>query len=65
MKKSKEKNQAKDSSQMDLFNLESSSQALPGKELQNSKIISMADHKHQEDVKKFYDIANKLTSHLK
>ncbi len=30
-----------------------------------SKIISLANYQHQLDIKKFYEVANKLTSHLK
>ncbi|MDR3713301.1 MAG: hypothetical protein P4L51_10830 [Puia sp.] len=65
MKQSSEKNQTKETPQLELFNGEKASQAAPGNELQNSRIVSLADHKHQQDIKKFYDIASKLTSHLK
>ena len=30
-----------------------------------SKIISLPEHIRQKEIQKFYDIANKLTSHLK
>ncbi|HEX3935640.1 MAG TPA: hypothetical protein VHW43_13225 [Puia sp.] len=65
MKEHNGKNETKDTPQLELFNAESASQATPGKEKQDSKIISLTDHKHQQDIKKFYDAAGKLTSHLK
>jgi hypothetical protein len=29
------------------------------------KIVSIGEFKHKQDVKKFYELANQLTSHLK
>jgi hypothetical protein len=65
MKERKEKNLTNDTPQLDLFAATQSSPPSQGNELKDLKVISMADHRHQQDVKKFYDAANKLTSHLK
>jgi hypothetical protein len=65
MKERKEKNAAKGTPQLDLFAAAPSTQPAQDQVVPTPKVISMADHKHQREVKAFYDIANKLTSHLK
>ena len=66
MKKGRTKDQQNQNSQLDMFQAATPSQATPGAtEPQTSKVISLADHNHQQDIKKYYDQVNKLTSHLK
>lgn len=67
MNKSIKKNEDKKSAQLDLFKSEENV-ALVSKDNPhnvNSKIISLPDYKHQQEIKKFYEIANEMTSHLK
>jgi|GEM_PF-5523971 len=65
MKERNGKQQPNNTPQLDLFNAQQASQATPEQAPQSSKVISLVDHKHQQEIKKFYDAASKLTSHLK
>jgi hypothetical protein len=65
MKERNGKNMTKDTPQLELFNAESGSRATPDKEQQDSKVVSLSDHKHQQEIRNFYDVASKLTAHLK
>ena len=66
MSKGRSKNQNNEKSQLELFDAANIPQPPHSvSEPQASKVISLADHKHQQDIKKFYDAVNKMTSHLK
>jgi hypothetical protein len=70
MKKSAEKKGRKkneQSPQLDLFMPEESNSedAQISSNETSSKIFSLSDYRRQQEIKKFYDTANKLTSHLK
>ena len=64
MKDQNGKNQPKDSSQLELFNAQQPSQPTPEKEQKPLKVVSMADFKQQQDIKRFYEVASQVTSHL-
>jgi hypothetical protein len=70
MKKTEEKRAGKKNkhcSQLELFNSQENnceSIGFANKE-HISKIFSLPDYTRQKEIEKFYDIANKLTSHLK
>jgi len=65
MKDRNGKNQPKDKGQLELFNAQQASPVTPDSSQLSSKVISLADHKNQQDIRKFYDAASKATSHLK
>jgi len=67
MNKSTKKNEDKKGAQLDLFESEENVASLSKHNPHNatSKIISLPDYKHQQEIKKFYEIANEMTSHLK
>jgi hypothetical protein len=64
MKDQNGKNQPKNNSQLELFNAQQASQPTPEKGQQPPKVISMADYKQQQDIKRFYEVASQVTSHL-
>jgi hypothetical protein len=67
MKNSKNKDK-NDTAQLDLFTPNkptAPTPSNPGKaDEPQSKIVSMADFRHQQEIKKFYEVANQVTSHL-
>ena len=58
------KNQPKDNAQLELFNAQQASPASPEKDQQPPKVVSMADFKQQQEIKRFYEVASQVTSHL-
>jgi hypothetical protein len=64
MKDQNGKNHPKDNSQLELFNAQQPSQPTPEKDQHPPKVISMADYKQQQDIKRFYEVASQVTSHL-
>ena len=67
MKKNSDKKEVKPTSQLNIFeNSEKAGFNSSQNQVEDiSKIVSLCDFKHQKEIQNFYEIANKLTAHLK